>query len=199
VALGALAELVDRAGFFRMSLSKSWARLTGLPRSAFSTALAHFGIGVTVIGIVAASAWQVESVTTMREGETVEISGIALRFDSVSQLAGQNYAAERGTFVAQRPGWGDRALHPERRVYLASGMPTTEAAIETYGFSQLYLQLGEASPDGAHVVRIWYKPWITLVWLGAVVMAGAGFLSLTDRRLRIGVGRRAVAVPAAAE
>ena len=65
-------------------------------------------------------------------------------------------------------------------------MPTTEAAIETYGFSQLYLQLGEPGDDGAHVVRIWYKPYVTLIWLGAVIMAVAGFLSLSYRRLRVG-------------
>ena len=82
-------------------------------------------------------------------------------------------------------------MTPERRVYTASGTPTTEAAIETYGFSQLYLQLGEQGADGSRVVRAWFKPYVTLVWLGAVVMALAGFLSLTDRRLRVGVPKRA--------
>ena len=78
----------------------------------------------------------------------------------------------------------------DRRTYVASGMPTTEAAIETYGFSQLYLQLGEPLDD-THVVRIWHKPYITLIWLGALLMAFAGFLSLTDRKLRVGAPRRA--------
>ncbi|MEQ1768867.1 MAG: heme lyase CcmF/NrfE family subunit [Devosia sp.] len=199
VALGALAELIDRAGFFRLSPGQSWARFIGLPRSAFSTAMAHFGVGMAVIGIVAASAWQTERVTTLAPGGETEISGITLRFSGVTPMTGQNYQAEQGHVIAVRPGWSDRALSPERRVYTASGMPTTEAAIETYGFSQLYVQLGEATPDGSHVVRVWYKPWITLIWLGALVMAGAGFLSLTDRRLRIGAPRRAASIPAAAE
>ena len=76
-------------------------------------------------------------------------------------------------------------------------MATTEAAIETYGFSQLYLQLGEASGDNGRVVRAWYKPYVTLIWLGAVVMALAGFLSLSDRRLRVGAPRRRATVQAA--
>ena len=78
----------------------------------------------------------------------------------------------------------------DRRTYVASGMPTTEAAIETYGFSQLYLQLGEPLDD-THVVRIWHKPYITLIWLGAVLMALAGVISLSDRKMRVGVPRRA--------
>ena len=84
-----------------------------------------------------------------------------------------------------------RQALPERRVYTASGMPTTEAAIETYGFSQLYLQLGEAAESGGQVVRLWYKPFVTLIWLGTVIMAGAGLLSLSYRRLRVGAPRPA--------
>jgi cytochrome c-type biogenesis protein CcmF len=77
-------------------------------------------------------------------------------------------------------------------------MPTTEAAIETYGFSQLYLQLGEPL-ENTHVVRVWHKPYITLIWLGTILMALAGVLSLTDRKVRVGAPRRAakpVAEPA---
>ncbi|HWA17876.1 MAG TPA: cytochrome c-type biogenesis CcmF C-terminal domain-containing protein, partial [Devosia sp.] len=197
VALGAIAELIDRAGFFRMALPQAWRRLVGVPRNAFSTAMAHFGVGILVIGIVAATAWQEELVTTMSPGETRQIAGFDVSFDGVDRVQGPNYVAEEGRFTLRRGG-GARQPVAERRVYEASGMPTTEAAIETYAFSQLYLQLGDAVADG-YVVRIWYKPWITLIWLGAVVMALAGFLSLTDRRLRVGIPRRATAQPAAAE
>ncbi|MEO6396782.1 MAG: heme lyase CcmF/NrfE family subunit [Devosia sp.] len=197
VAFGAIAELIDRAGIFRLPPAQSWARLIGLPRAAFSTTIAHFGVGLAVIGIVAASAWQSERVTTMALGDTTDIAGIAVTLDRVDAVAGPNYAAERGAFTIARPGWGSRQVSPERRVYLASGLPTTEAAIETYAFSQLYLQLGEASADGRHVVRIWFKPWITLIWLGALVMAAAGLLSLSDRRMRIGAPRRAAEMAAA--
>ena len=109
----------------------------------------------------------------------------------------ENFVTDTARFVVAAPNGGTRTLAPERRFYPASQMPTTEAAIETYGFSQLYLQLGELNPDGSHVVRAWYKPYITLIWLGCVLMAGAGVLSLSDRRLRIGAPRPAAkAAPA---
>ena len=196
---GAIAELVDRAGLFRMGLDKSLRRLVGLPRSAFSTALAHFGLGVTVIGIVAATAWQLELVTTMPAGTSKTLGEFTVAYNGAKQVQVENYTADVGDFTISLKGSADRHLEPERRVYVASGMPTTEAAIETYGFSQLYVQLGEQGPDGARVVRVWYKPYVTLIWLGALVMAAAGLLSLTDRRLRIGVARRALPSAAPAQ
>jgi cytochrome c-type biogenesis protein CcmF len=191
VAFGAIAELIDRAGFGRGSLGLSMRRLAGLPRSAFSTALAHFGVGVTTVGIVAATAWQVELVTTMAPGAERQVSGYTLRFEGLDTAQRENFVAETARFTVTAPGGSQRSVAPERRVYPASGMPTTEAAIETYGLSQLYLQLGEAGTDGGHVVRAWFKPYVTLIWLGAVIMAMAGALSLTDRRLRVGAPRRA--------
>jgi len=174
-------------------------RLIGLPRSAFSTALAHFGLGVSVIGIVSASAWQLELITTMQPGTTKAIGEFTVRFDGIKDVQVENYVAEVGDFTVASGGH-ERQLTPERRVYTASGTPTTEAAIETYGFSQLYLQLGEQSADGSRTVRLWFKPYVTLIWLGAIIMALAGGLSLSDRRLRVGVARRvATAKPAPAE
>jgi cytochrome c-type biogenesis protein CcmF len=191
VAFGALAELVDRAKFFRTDMITSIRRLFGLPRTAWSTALAHMGVGISVIGIVSASAWQVELVTTMTPGQVVEVHGQSVTFNGLTKEQGPNYAADVGTFAIQSNDGEMRTAIAERRIYTASGMPTTEAAIETYGFSQLYLQLGEPGADGKSVVRLWYKPFITLVWLGAVLMALAGFLSLSYRRLRIGAPRPA--------
>jgi cytochrome c-type biogenesis protein CcmF len=191
VAFGAIAELIDRAGFGRMPIGHSLRRLAGLPRSAFSTALAHFGLGVSVIGIVTATAWQLELITTMQPGTTQAIGAYTLRLDRVENAQIDNYSAEIGNFTVSIPGNADRHLTPERRIYVASGTPTTEADIETYGFSQLYVQLGEQSADGSRVVRAWFKPYVTLIWLGAILMALAGTISLTDRRLRVGAPRQA--------
>jgi cytochrome c-type biogenesis protein CcmF len=186
VSFGALAELVDRAKFFRTDVVTSFRRLFGLPRTAWATALAHLGMGLSVIGIVAASAWQVEVVTTMTEGQVSTIAGHEVSFQGIRHEEGPNFTSDTGTFSIASPGGEVRTAAAERRTYVASGMPTTEAAILTYGFSQLYLQLGEPQADGQSVVRLWYKPYVTLIWLGCVLMAGAGFLSLSYRRLRVG-------------
>ena len=199
VGFGAIAELIDRAGFGRMAIGLSMRRLIGLPRSAFSTALAHFGLGVTVIGIVTATAWQLELVTTMQPGTSKPLGVYSITFEGIDERAGENFAAETGRFVVTAPDGSTRRFAPERRVYPASGMPTTEAWIETYGFSQLYLQLGEDAVDGSHVVRAWYKPYVTLIWLGPLLMAAAGVLSLSDRRLRVGAPRPAAAKAAPAQ
>ena len=199
VAFGALADLADRAKLFRVDLATSFRRLFGLPRTAWATAIAHFGIGVTVLGIVATSAWETELVTTMRPGETGAIAGNSVRFDGIAHSEGPNFTSDRGSFSITAPTGDIRTMLPERRVYGASGMPTTEAAIETYGFSQLYLQLGEPGEDGGSVVRIWHKPFITLIWLGALLMAFAGFLSLSYRRLRVGAPQPARPTTAPAE
>ncbi len=190
VAFGAIAELVDRSKLGRIPLSESWRRLVGLPRTAWSTAVAHFGIGITVLGIVATTAWETELVTTLNPGESAELSGYIVAFDSFDSVQGPNYLSDEGHFTVTAPGGERRPMLADRRTYVASGMPTTEAAIETYGFSQLYLQLGEPLDD-THVVRIWHKPYITLIWLGAVLMALAGVISLSDRKMRVGVPRRA--------
>jgi cytochrome c-type biogenesis protein CcmF len=118
-------------------------------------------------------------------------------FEGIEHVEGPNFVSDTGKFTIRAPGGGVREALAERRVYNMSGQPTTEAAIETYGFSQLYLQLGEPQADGKSVVRLWYKPYVTLIWLGCVLMAFAGFLSLSYRRLRIGAPKPASARVAA--
>ena len=85
----------------------------------------------------------------------------------------------------------DQAI-PSRRFYPARQMPTSEASIHTFGFSQLYIAMGETSADGTTTtVRIWWKPMITLIWLGTIFMVLAGAISLSDRRVRIGAAKKA--------
>jgi cytochrome c-type biogenesis protein CcmF len=78
---------------------------------------------------------------------------------------------------------------PSKRKFPVRGSETTEAAIKTFWLSQLYVSLGDIADDGAVTVRIYWKPLVTLTWLGAIVMAFGGLLSLSDRRLRVGAPR----------
>ena len=198
VGVGAIAEIADRIKLGRVRLSQSWLHLKGLPTIAWSTMLAHFGVGIFVLGVVSVTTWEIEKVEELRIGETVEIAGYEVKMLDVSRRLEDNFVAEKVTFEVTSPwGWVTQKSS-EKRVYTASQIPTTEAGMITYGFSQIYITLGDLSEEGVRVVRVWYKPFIILIWLGTLFMAGAGFLSLSDRRLRIGVPKsaRTVAEPA---
>ncbi len=201
VMAGAISEIVTRVKLFEIGPSRAFARLTGLPGSAWGTAMAHFGIGLAVLGIVTASAFQEERVATMRPGDTLELAGYQVTFDGAAPRSGPNYTEEVGHFTIRSGGALVTELDPSKRIYTARKMPTTEAAIFTSGVSQLYLSLGEGRGDGGVDVRVYYKPLITLIWIGCVIMAFGGFLSIADRRLRVGApkpARRKQAVQAAA-
>ncbi|TCT40968.1 heme lyase CcmF/NrfE family subunit [Martelella mediterranea] len=187
---GALTDLRFRSGFGRVPFSKAWPRLKGLPRSAFGTALAHFGMGVCVLGVVAVSLYETETVLEMTPGMQVEAGGYQLTYEGQTSVRGANYVDDLGTFSVARDGASVGEVASAKRVYLADNTPTTEAGIMTFGLSQLYVSLGDESQSGAQIVRIWWKPFILCIWLGGVFMAVGGFVSLTDRRLRIGAPAR---------
>ncbi|WP_299472088.1 heme lyase CcmF/NrfE family subunit [uncultured Roseibium sp.] len=203
VMAGAVSEIVTRVKFFEIGPKRGFARLVGLPGSAWGTVVAHFGVGVTVLGIVTASAFQEERIETMRPGDTVEVSGYQVTFDGAAPRRGPNYVEEVGHFTIRQGGVLVTELDPSKRVYTARQMPTTEAGIHTIGFSQIYLSMGESRGDGAIDVRVYFKPLITLIWIGCVIMSLGAVFSMADRRLRIGApkpaSRRKTAQPAAAE
>ncbi|KRB50183.1 cytochrome C biogenesis protein CcmF [Rhizobium sp. Root708] len=190
LVFGAIADLWYRAGVGKVAASVAFRRLTGLPRSAFGTALAHAGLGLTVLGIVAVTTFETEHVTQMKPGEVIEAGGHSLRFDGMKPARGPNYTEERGHFTIGRGGVEVADVWSSKRIYTARQMPTTEAGILTFGSSQLYVSLGDATNDGGVVVRVWWKPYILFIWGGALVMAFGGFVSLSDRRLRVGAPRR---------
>ncbi len=198
VIFGSLTDLWYRAGFNKLSFAIAMRRLAGLPRSAFGTALAHMGLGVTVLGIVAVTTFETETVVEMKPGMTAEAGGYTLTFDGLRQAAGPNYTEDRGHFMLRKGDVDKGEVWSSKRLYTARRMPTTEAGISSFGMSQLYVSLGDPMGDGGIVVRIWWKPYILLIWFGALIMMAGGFVSLSDRRLRVGAPRRAKAVAAPA-
>ncbi|MGV1790923.1 heme lyase CcmF/NrfE family subunit [Rhizobium sp. A37_96] len=187
---GAVADLWYRAGIGKVALNVAWRRLSGLPRSAFGTALAHAGLGITVLGIIAVTTFEGENITSMKPGETAELGGYSLRFDGMQPGVGPNFTEDRAHFTVSRGGVAFSEVSSSKRVFTASRTGTTEAGILTLGLSQLYVSIGDASKDGGMVVRIWWKPFILCIWMGALVMAIGGFVSLSDRRLRVGAPSR---------
>jgi cytochrome c-type biogenesis protein CcmF len=197
VMAGSLIDLAERTLFLRVPLGAAVRRAAGLPRSAWGTALAHFGIGVTLMGIVAVTAWGSERIAALKRGGSIDIAHYRLTFDGVFSRAGPNYRDLVGHFTVRRSN-GDLlgAMEPSRRTFPSRNMATTEAALMTRGVSQLYLSLGDPGDDGAVPVRLYFKPQILMIWLGAIIMFIGGGLSLSDRRLRIGAPRPAKTQPA---
>ncbi|MEX0955451.1 MAG: heme lyase CcmF/NrfE family subunit [Rhizobiaceae bacterium] len=184
---GALTDLAFKAGLPKARFGVAARRLVGLPGAAFGTVLAHAGLGVTLLGLVSVYSLETERFVTMRPGETLEIAGKTLHFEGMVPLRGANYLEDQGRFsITGADGASMGEIVSAKRVYPARSMPTTEAGIRTFGFSQLYVSLGDPTDDGGIVVRAWWKPMVTLLWLGAVVMMIGGVFSLADRRLRVG-------------
>jgi cytochrome c-type biogenesis protein CcmF len=201
VMAGAVSDLCSRARFGDLAWRDAWRRLLGLPRSAFGTALAHFGVGVMVVGIVATTAYRQEQILVMKPSETVSMAGYDLAFRGVAPATGPNYREEVGVFDVTRGGSPVVKLEPSKRLYDQPPQPTTEAGIHASWRGDLYVVLGDPQNAGGYAVRVYFNPLVRFIWIGAVIMFLAGAVSLSDRRLRVGAPGRArkVAAPAPAE
>jgi cytochrome c-type biogenesis protein CcmF len=193
VVIGALSDIVERIQLFRAPFNTSLHRARGLPRSAWGTAFAHAGLGIALIGIVCETTWNSESIASMRPKDAVTVGGYQVRLDDVTQQQGPNYRASVAHFTVMLDGRTIGAMTPSKRNFSTRGMSTTEAALLTRGASQLYISLGDSHADGSVAVRIYHKPLVLLIWFGPLLMAFGGFLSLTDRRLRVGAPKPAKA------
>lgn len=200
VGVGSIMELVTRIKLFRVPFGEAMSRAAHLSRAAYGMTVAHVGVAVLVAGITSISAWDVESVQTMKPTEVVTIAGYDFRFDGAARVKGPNYTAVQGTFTILKDGEELAQLYPEKRQYPTPPMPTTEAAIYSTGLSDLYVVVGDATEGGGFVTRIYYKPLVTWLWSGFLLLCLGGCISLTDRRHRVGAPKkRKSAKPVAAE
>ncbi|MDX8503030.1 heme lyase CcmF/NrfE family subunit [Mesorhizobium sp. VK4C] len=190
LAAGALTDLAVKSGVGSVAPAVMLRRFAGLPRSVFGTALAHLGLGLTLLGIVGTLSFGTEKILTMRPGETVELSGHTLRFEGLVPRKGPNFTEDRGRFLLISDGNADGEIASAKRFYPVRQTVTTESGIRTLGLSQLYLSLGDEGNDGSVVVRLWWKPLVTLIWGGGLVMMAGAAMSLLDRRLRVGAPAR---------
>jgi cytochrome c-type biogenesis protein CcmF len=194
VIAGALTDLAERIGLFRVALGASVRRARGLPRSAWGTVFAHAGVGVALIGIVCETTWNTEYIGSMKPDDIARIAGYQLTLDGVAQRQGPNFREMAAQFSVRLDGERIAVMTPSKRNFTTRESTTTEAALLSRGFSQIYISLGETTADGAIAVRIYHKPMVLLIWFGPVLMALGGMLSLSDRRLRVGAPKPAKAV-----
>jgi cytochrome c-type biogenesis protein CcmF len=191
VIAGTVSDLAFRVKLGRAPLSEVGRRLVNLPRAAWGGTLAHAGVGIMVIGIVATTAWQEEKILTVRFGERIAFAGFDMTLRGVAPHQGPNWNERIGLVSVSRRGEAIADLSPSKRIYDAPQQATTESAIHTVWLGDLYVVLGDETADGAWVLRLYFNPLVRLIWLGALIMGIGGLFSLSDRRLRVGAPRRA--------
>jgi len=164
---------------------RSWRRRKGsaaITRSALGMSIAHLGMGFFIIGVTIVSAFGIESDRAMRPGETLEVAGFDFELREIRQVQGPNYTAIEGVVEVRRDGDFVTTMRPQKRQYLVQRNWMTEAGIYPSWNKDLFVALGDELGDGAWSVRIQYKPMIRFIWIGALVMALGGLVSVTDRR-----------------
>lgn len=163
-----------------------WPRLRATPAAVYGMVVAHFGMGVFVIGVTLTSVYSSERDVRMAVGESYELNDYRFTFQGVAPARGANYTSLRGQFAVTHNGDWVAQLAPEKRTYQVQQNPMTEAAIAPGFTRDLYVALGEPlEQPQVWAVRLYYKPFIRWIWLGALLMAAGGLLGAIDRRYRL--------------
>jgi cytochrome c-type biogenesis protein CcmF len=178
------------------------ARLSANSPSYYGMLLAHLGVAVFIVGVTLVKGYESEQDVRLDVGQTVEVGGYAFKFLGVVPGPGPNYRALTGTVEVRKDGRVIETLKPEKRIYNASGQTMTIAAIDIGLLGDRYVSLGEPLAtddiDGAWGVRIYLKPFIDWIWMGAFLMALGGIVAVCDRRYRLAIRRRVGAIGSAA-
>jgi cytochrome c-type biogenesis protein CcmF len=166
------------------SLAPLWKRkLLRTPLFTWGMVIAHLGCAVSLAGMACDSAFTVEKLVAARPGETIRTAGWALRFVQIMPLAGDNWTALQADLAVDRGG-NAVMMRPQSRFFTSPPTTTSEAALLTRWNGQLYVVLGEEVEGGRWQLRIWWKPFVTLIWLGGILIAMGGALALIGRERR---------------
>ena len=173
---------------------RSWL---SVPYGIYGMTIAHMGMAVFIVGITLTSIYSLEKDVGLGVGEKFSMGGYDFVFKGVKKVAGPNYQASEGRLEVYRDNERIAVLAPQKRVYRVQKNPMTEAAIDAGLTRDLFVALGDPiSNEGAWSVRLYVKPYIRWIWLGALLMALGGLLAASDRRYRQEVRKSTAAVGA---
>ena len=184
IVTASVAHVVERARHAPAAMP-IWKRLSREPRSYWAMLIAHIGIGVFVVGVTMVNGFDDAKDVHMRAGDTTTVNAYTFTFTDLKEVQGPNYIAARATFDVTHDGSKLTTLYPEKRIYMVQDMPMTEAGIDRGFTRDLYVSLGEATNDGAWVVRVQHKPFVGWIWAGCLIMAFGGLLAASDKRYRV--------------
>jgi cytochrome c-type biogenesis protein CcmF len=177
--IGSFADVIARS--FR-GPGHVLARAFGMPRSAWATSIAHAGMGLTILGL-ASTGWGVEEIVRMQPGQAVAVGPYELTTTSIVPGKGPNFEQTVAYTLIRAGGVTVAEINPAQRFYPVRQMSRAEAGIATLGLGQVYMSVAEVNHDGSIDARLYWKPIVVLIWIGALVMAAGGLLSLSDRRI----------------
>ena len=155
--------------------------LKRLPLAVWGMAIAHFGLAVTLFGMASDSAFTVERLTAAKPGQTLAVGPWQVTLDSVEPVAGANWTALEARMHAAYEGGERQELAPQSRTFLDPQQETSETALLTRWNGQLYAMVGDEGEDGRWQVMVWWKPFVTWIWLGGLLIALGGLLALIGR------------------
>lgn len=174
-----------------------WAKLSKLSGSYWGMVVAHMGLAVCILGVGLSSVYSMQRDVRMEPGDRVQVSGYEFEFVRVTQVEGPNYLAYRGEINVEQQGSMVATMLPEKRNYRAGGQVMTEAAIDGALHRDLYVSLGEPLAGQAWAVRLYVKPFVRCIWLGALMIALGGLIAAADKRYRRRLGSKKAAVASA--
>jgi len=159
--------------------------LSEIPASFYGMTIAHIGIAVFIVGVTLTSLYSQEKDVRLEPGQRYTLAEYTFEFVGVQQVQGPNYIANQGKVLVSKDGKVLSVLEPQKRVYQVQKMPMTEAAINAGITRDLFVALGEPlDKQGAWSVRLYVKPFIRWIWIGAVIMSLGGLIAAVDRRYR---------------
>jgi cytochrome c-type biogenesis protein CcmF len=180
----AIATLALAAGAGAASLAPLWRRnLRRAPLFLWGMVIAHLGISVTLAGIASENAFSIERLAALPVGGSTRVGPWHVTFEAVDPIGGPNWTAVQARLVARRGG-ETVLLQPQARTFTDPMMQTSEASIATRLDGQLYTVIGKGDPLGRRQLRLWWKPFVTLIWLGGAMIAFGGLLALLGRLSR---------------
>ena len=170
VMLGSITEVFVRVRRGAPNLAVALRRARGFPLSFWGGAVAHFGVGVLLLGL-AATAYGVEVVASMRVGQALTLGPYVVTLDELGLRTGPNFQEQVARMTVRSGGVVVTQIEPARRQFGARQMATTQAGLVTLNFGQIYVSMAEPATDGTLPARLYWKPLVTLIWLGAMMMA----------------------------
>jgi cytochrome c-type biogenesis protein CcmF len=160
------------------------AGLKTLTMSYWGMQLAHFGFVMTMAGACLTSIYSIERSVLLLPGQSAELGNYTFAFEGTQPVQGPNFIADEATIRVIREGVYLRDLYPQKRLYVASGTPTTQMGIDGRFMRDLFITLGEPRENGGWSMTLYVKPFVRWIWIGTLFIAFGGIIAVTDKRYR---------------